>query len=168
MNLVFPGEEHLITTHRGWGIWSLAFTSGVLNHGGLPENQRLAQALLCIWRYSRTTYITFGCCLLNHVYIHSFRSMIEATEKFPGGGGIWSPGMDLWWTMMGHLNSFSASGGENLNKIFQKFKCPGGCQGEGTFKLWFDWYIGKRRLKILPFYFTCIYAWTIALALTFI
>ena len=28
------------------------------------------------------------CCLLNHVYIHSFWSIIEATEKFPGGGGI--------------------------------------------------------------------------------
>ena len=25
--------------------------------------------------------------VLNHVYIHSFRS-IKATEKFPGGGGI--------------------------------------------------------------------------------
>ena len=27
--------------------------------------------------------------------------------------------------MMGHLNSFSASGVGNLNKNFQKFKCPG-------------------------------------------
>ena len=35
--------------------------------------------------------------LLNYVYIHSFRSIIKATEKYPGGGGIWSPGMDLWW-----------------------------------------------------------------------
>ena len=26
--------------------------------------------------------------VLNHVYIHSFRSIIKATEKFPGGGGI--------------------------------------------------------------------------------
>ena len=26
--------------------------------------------------------------LLNHVYIHSFRRIIKATEKFPGGGGI--------------------------------------------------------------------------------
>ena len=25
---------------------------------------------------------------LNHVNIHSFRSIIKATEKFPGGGGI--------------------------------------------------------------------------------
>ena len=33
--------------------------------------------------------------------------------------------------MMGHLNSFSASGGENFPKIFQKFKCVGGCPGEG-------------------------------------
>ena len=40
--------------------------------------------------------------------------------------------------MMGHLNSFS--GGENLNKNFPKFKCPGVCPG-GMFKLRFDWYI---------------------------
>ena len=28
--------------------------------GGLAEKQRLAQALFCIWRYSRTIYIIFG------------------------------------------------------------------------------------------------------------
>ena len=33
--------------------------------------------------------------------------------------------------MMGHLNSFSASGGEIWTTIFQKFKCPGGCPGGG-------------------------------------
>ena len=49
---------------------------GVINHGeekpsfiqserypirrGLAEKQRLAQALFCIWRYSRTIYIIFG------------------------------------------------------------------------------------------------------------
>ena len=26
--------------------------------------------------------------VFNHVYMHSFRSITEATEKFPGGGGI--------------------------------------------------------------------------------
>ena len=41
--------------------------------------------------------------------------------------------------MMGHLNSFSASEGGNLNKIFQKFKCPG--VPWGMLKLRFDWYI---------------------------
>ena len=41
MNLVFPGAGHLITTHRGWGIWLLAsilcyvalIPCGVINHG---------------------------------------------------------------------------------------------------------------------------------------
>ena len=37
------------------------------------------------------------CCLSNHVYIHSFRSIKEATEKFLGGWGIWS----LQWTSNG-------------------------------------------------------------------
>ena len=31
--------------------------------------------------------------------------------------------------MMGHLNSFSASGGENLNKNFPKIQMPGGLPG---------------------------------------
>ena len=30
---------------------------------------------------------------------------------------------------MGHLNSFSASGGGNLNKTFQKIQLPGGLPG---------------------------------------
>ena len=39
--------------------------------------------------------------------------------------------------MMGHLNSFTASGGGNLNKNFPKIQMPGG----GMLKLRFDWYI---------------------------
>ena len=33
--------------------------------------------------------------------------------------------------MMGHLNSFSASGGGNLNKNFAKIQMPGGFPGGG-------------------------------------
>ena len=48
--------------------------------------------------------------------------------------------------MMGHLNSFSASGGGNLNKNFAKntnaWGLPG--WGGGMLKLRFDWYINKR------------------------
>ena len=42
--------------------------------------------------------------------------------------------------MMGHLNTFSASGWENLNKHFPKIEMPGGLPG-GMLKLRFDWYI---------------------------
>ena len=49
--------------------------------------------------------------------------------------------------MMGHLNSFSASGGGNFPTIFQKYKCPGVTRG-GMLKLRFDWYITCKRLKI--------------------
>ena len=42
--------------------------------------------------------------------------------------------------IMGHLNSFSASGGGNLNKHFPKIQMPVGLPG-GMFKLRFDWYI---------------------------
>ena len=33
--------------------------------------------------------------------------------------------------MMGHLNSFSASGGGNLNKNFPNIQMPGGLPGGG-------------------------------------
>ena len=36
-----------------------------------------------------------ACKSVNHVYVHCFWSIIEATEKFPGVGGISSPLMDL-------------------------------------------------------------------------
>ena len=61
----------------------------------------LAQALRCICLKvfkNRLYYLRHvRVCLLNHVYIHSFRSIKEATEKFPGGGGISTPAMDLKW-----------------------------------------------------------------------
>ena len=41
---------------------------------------------------------------------------------------------------MGHLNSFSASGGGNLNKNFPKIQIPGGLPGV-MFKLRFGRYI---------------------------
>ena len=66
---------NLITTHREWGIWSLASMSCYeINHGrdvklswiqrkilhicgGLVENQRPTQAVFCIWRCLRLIYI---------------------------------------------------------------------------------------------------------------
>ena len=43
---------------------------------------------------------------------------------------------------MGHLNCFSAQGGEDLNKKCPKIKMPGGLPGRGRMlKLRFDWYI---------------------------
>ena len=66
------------------------------------------------------------------VYIHSLRSIIEATEmlkqqsgSFPGGGGIWSPEMDLWlgiWTAFQHRDG-------DLNKTCPKIQMPRGCPG---------------------------------------
>ena len=49
---------------------------------------------------------------------------------------------------MGHLNSFSASGGGNLNKNFPKIQMPGGLPG-GMLKLRFDWYIMLNMLILL-------------------
>ena len=65
---------------------------------------------------------------------------MEATEKFSRGWGHL-----ITWNgpIMGHLNNFSASGGGTFPKIFQKFKCPGGCPG-------FDWYIISDFLERNP------------------
>ena len=49
---------------------------------------------------------------------------------------------------MGHLNSFSASGGGNFNKNFPKIQMPGGLPGEEMLKPGFDWYIIVRILKL--------------------
>ena len=62
---------------------------------------------------------------------------VEATEKFPGGGGIWSTRMDLWWGIW--TTFWSREGG-----IFQKFSENSKLclrEGGGKFKLRFDWYI---------------------------
>ena len=80
--------------------------------------------------------------VLNHVYIHSFRSIIKATEKFPGGGGIWSPRMDLWW---GIWTAFRPREGGIWTKILQKIQMPGDCPGgdvEASI-----WLVHKRRSR---------------------
>ena len=48
---------------------------------------------------------------------------------------------------MGHLNSFSVSGGGNLNKNFPKIQMPGALPegGGGMLKLRFDWYNTVRK-----------------------
>ena len=51
--------------------------------------------------------------------------------------------------MMGHSNSFSASGGGNLNKNFAKNTNDRGLPRGGMLKLRFDWYI---TLKMLLFF----------------
>ena len=145
MNLVFPGAGHLITTHRGWGIWSLVSISyyvaliprGVINHGGdkpwciqserypirggLAEKQRLAQALLCIWRYVRV--LSIKPCLHTQLLEHN-RSYWKGSR---GRGHL------ITWNgpIMGHLNSFTASGGGNLNKNFPKIQMSRGLPGGG-------------------------------------
>ena len=74
-------------------------------------------------------YITFGmqeCYPLNHVYIRSVRSIIEATEKLLGVGGIWSAGMVLWW---GRFEQLFGLGRGEFSKNFPKIQMPGGCPG---------------------------------------
>ena len=74
---------------------------------------------------------------INHVYICSFRRITEVTEKFPGGGGVWSPGIDLWW---GIWTAFRPREGGGFEQKFSKnSNAQGG--GGGVFKLRFEWYI---------------------------
>ena len=55
-----------------------------------------------------------------------FRSIIEATEKFPGGGGIWSPGMELWWAFEQLFSLRSGEFSKNVPKIQIPGELPGG------------------------------------------
>ena len=52
--------------------------------------------------------------------------------------------------MMGHLNSFSASGGGNLNKNFAKNTNARGLPEGGMLKLRFDWYITLKMQETGP------------------
>ena len=65
------------------------------------------------------------CCLLNHVYIHGCRSLIEATEKFPGVGAF----EHLEWTYDGAFEQLFGLGRGVLKKNLSKFQIPGGFSG---------------------------------------
>ena len=58
------------------------------------------------------------CCIINHVYMHSFRSIIEATEKLKQLYGN-SPGVGAFEQLFGPVRG-------NLNKNFPKIQMPGG------------------------------------------
>ena len=103
-------------------------------HGRLAEKQRLAQALFCIWRYSRTIYTCIS--YFWHVGVLSIKPCLhtqlpEHNKSYRKVSREW--GHLITWNgpMMGHLNSFSASRGGNFPKIFQKFKFPGFAWGGG-------------------------------------
>ena len=56
------------------------------------------------------------CCLLNYVYIHSFRSIIKATEKFPGVGAF----DRLEWTYDGAFEQLFGLGSGEFDQKFSK------------------------------------------------
>ena len=64
--------------------------------------------------------LTCKSVVLNYVYIHSFLAIPEHNKSYRKVSRGW--GHLITWNgpMMGHLNSFSASGGGNLNKNFAK------------------------------------------------
>ena len=89
----------MITTHWGVGnlIASLDFMlrvalipPGVISHADWLKSKGLHK-LFSVFEGIQEPFILSLACksvVLNHVYIHSFWSIIKATEKFPGGGGI--------------------------------------------------------------------------------
>ena len=68
------------------------------------------------------------CCLLNRVYIHSFQSIIEATEKFPRLEAF----ANLEWTYDGAFEQlFSLGRGKFEQKISKNSNAQGVAQGGG-------------------------------------
>ena len=146
INLVFPGAGHLIGS-LDLMLRIALIPRGVINHGedkpsciqsarypirgGLAEKQRVF-----------TSFVLYLKVLKNHLYylwhvrVLSIKPCLHTQlpehnklpKRFPGWGHL------ITWNgpMMGHLNSFSASGGRNLNKNFPKIQMPrGGCPGGG-------------------------------------
>ena len=66
------------------------------------------------------------CCLMKHVYMHSFRSITKATEKFL----VIFPGVGAFEQLFGLVR------GEFEQKV-NYFKCS----GKGMLKVRFEWYI---------------------------
>ena len=78
------------------------------------------------------------CFLLNHVYIHGFRSIIEATVKHSGVRAF----DHLEWTYDGAFEQlFCLGSGEFEQKFSKNSNARGIARGGGMFKLRFDWYI---------------------------
>ena len=180
--MLFPArqEGNLITTHRGWGSWTLASISSYESrwfqitiiimvatnfdvfkgkYCRFVETKSLHKLCFvykyiklyltrCVYmKYAQNFFFSFSwywmrsiCYILFNNWRRLSRlSFIHVPVKleilcaelwcnFLGGGGIWSP----FWPGEGGI----------WTKIFQKFKCPGGCPG-GMLKLRFDWYISS-------------------------
>ena len=87
------------------------------------------------------------CCLLNHVYIHSLRSVIEATESFPGVGAF----DHLEWTYNGAFEQLFGLGRGEFEQKFSKNSNARRVARGGMFKLRFDWYITESWLNLERF-----------------
>ena len=73
------------------------------------------------------------------MFTYSFRSLIKATEKFPGGGVF----DHLEWTYDGAFEQLFGLGRGEVEQKFSKNSNARGVApgGGGMLKLWFDWYI---------------------------
>ena len=86
---------------------------------------------------------------INHVYIHSFQSIAEATEKFPWGGGAFD---HLEWTYNGAFEQLFGLGRGEFEQKFSKSSNARWVAWGGMFKLRFDWYVrlGSRAVLNNP------------------
>ena len=98
----FPAQEggDLITTHRGWGIWSLDKRIC----GGLVQNQRPTQAVFRLWRCLRTIYIYLWVYKYFKLYLQ-YKQLLN-TKPLSRDTIYW--GQLLWptWCIYECLNTF--------------------------------------------------------------
>ena len=98
----FPAQEggDLITTHRGWGIWSLDKRIC----GGLVQNQRPTQAVFRLWRCLRTIYIYLWVYKYFKLYLQ-YKQLLN-TKPLSSDTIYW--GQLLWptWCIYECLNTF--------------------------------------------------------------
>ena len=147
--LSLPGAGHLITTHRKGRIWSLASIScyvtliphGVINHcrdALMHSKRKIPDSWRTGWKPKACTgFALYLKVFKNHLYYlrHIRELSIKPylhTQLSEQSRSYWKVsrgwGHLITWNgpIMGHLNSFLASRGGNLNKNFPKIQMPGG------------------------------------------
>ena len=180
MNLVFPGEGHLITTYRGWGIWNFDFMlrvalipRGAINHGEDKRRQAFMHSKRKIpdsWRTgwkaeACTSFVLYLKVFENHLHLSlACKSVVSRSIKpclhtqLPEHNKSyrkvsWGWGHLITWNgpMRGIWTTFRPREGGIWTKIFQKFKWPGVARGgDVEASIWLVHNQQSRIQKLVP------------------
>ena len=137
--LTFTGVGNLIPMHKGWGIWSLASMSCDVSRCMYKVWKVMGEVdWRRLWRGNTGGVLGYVFYSRTEQFWSPYNIVLYITQKLYKIEWLIFPG----W---GHLNSYLARGGGNLNTNFSKIQMPGG----RMLKLWFDRYITNKPLTIV-------------------